>query len=167
MDSPVRPLWNAAASLRCAAILIAVACPFVAAPEARADCTGVCKPNEAVVGEDADNCYCRDRKEYAGCIADAGRAWRNNRPQCGVKAEQCFRSQGYQLTAAGLGGVACVGNCAAASTVPVLVRSCITTCAGAAAIATSVLEKCAVDLNNQCQGDELSELKKAQLRCRQ
>jgi hypothetical protein len=159
MNWPAKVVWNAAGSMRCARMLIAIACTCLPAPAVLADCTGVCKPNEAVVGEDADNCYCKDRKGYATCISDAGKAWRNNRAQCGVKAEQCFRSQGYQLTGAGLGGLACVGNCVAAS------RSCITTCAEAAATATAVLEKCAVDLNNECQGDELAELRQAQLKC--
>jgi hypothetical protein len=165
MNWSLRTVWNAVEALRCAEILIAIAFTCFLAPAAFANCTGVCLSNEVAVAEDADSCSCVDRKIYSACLADKAGEWQKNRSQCGVKAEQCFRSQGYQLTAAGLGGVACVGNCAAASTVPLLIRSCITTCAGAAAIATAVLEKCAVDLNNQCKGDELLELKQAQRDC--
>jgi hypothetical protein len=38
-----------------------------------AQCAGICKGNEILVGEDEKNCYCKDRHEYAGCVRDAGK----------------------------------------------------------------------------------------------
>jgi hypothetical protein len=150
------------------AVLVAICLVApVLSPAAFAQCGGVCKSNEILVGEDETSCYCKDRAAYAACVADKARTWQNkNKAECGRQAERCFRGQGYELTGAGLMGVACLLNCAAADALLPFARSCVTTCASSASIATKVVEKCAVDLNNQCRADALKELRDSQLTCR-
>jgi hypothetical protein len=92
--------------------------------------------------------------------------WQNSRG-CWGKIAQCFSGEGYTLTLLGLGAVACAGNCyATTATNGLLIRSCVTSCATAAAVTTHVLEKCYFDAKNQCKGDDLEDLKQMQLTCR-
>ena len=142
--------------------VLAFFCPHVA----QAQCAGVCRSDEVVVGEDRTHCFCKNRVEYAACIRRTGQQWRGDHAGCARQAEQCFRSKGYQLTAAALAGLGCVGNCAAVESVPMFIRSCVTTCSTAAAITASVLETCAADLNNTCQATALAQLRKSQADCR-
>ena len=167
MKRPAIATWSSAKQGYLFGILIAIFLVPLAQPRtAYAQCAGVCQSNEVLVGEDRTSCYCKDRAAYAACVADTGRSWRNDHRQCAREAEECFRSQGYTLTAAGLAGIACIGNCAAVETVPMFIRSCVTSCGTAVTVATSVLEKCAADLNNRCQADALRMLRNNQLLCR-
>lgn len=83
---------------------------FVISPRlAHAQCAGICKPNEVLVDEDDDTCYCQDRQSYARCVADKGRRLDAERKgKCARVMQQCMRDNDLTLT---FDAIACVAGC--------------------------------------------------------
>jgi hypothetical protein len=103
-------------------ILIGILTLF--SPSALADCSGVCRSNEVLVGEDQTHCYCVDRHQYAQCIGRAGEALKREiGGVCGRQYERCFRNNSIQISIAtatclttslfgcGAGMAACAAAC--------------------------------------------------------
>lgn len=74
LASPVRSL-----GVSCFIIVGSLVLPSA---RASAQCAGVCTGNEILVKEDAKNCYCQDRGEYAKCVGDAGHRLQNKLSTC-------------------------------------------------------------------------------------
>lgn len=91
-----------------------------------------CASNEVLVGEDAQNYYCKDRHEYSQCIRESGEALKENGQQCASQWAGCMKEAGASMTTEQAGCLTtCVthGALATASTgTPFVASTCLVTC---------------------------------------
>jgi len=119
-----------------------------------------CQPDEILVRETATEYVCRRKAVYTACIVAAGQQLHASRPACGAKIRQCFRNEGYMLGEAGL---TCVLGCFGSL---LNLAGCAGACGIGGAMATDVLEKCGVNMSNECAGDALAAHRQAVENCR-
>lgn len=140
------------------ATLRACACALaLLATAAAAQCPG----NQVLVGEDADNYYCMDRRGYAACVGAAGQELRRSNPACAQRVGDCFRHEQMPLTVAGLD---CVIGCAKGG---FLAATCARRCLSGGIKATKVLEACGVDLTNRCFEEALLDHRRRMEACKE
>ncbi len=104
-------------------VFLAATSPALASP---------CASNEVLVGEDAQNYYCKDRHEYAQCIRESGEALKEDGQQCAGKWARCTKDAGVSMTteqATCLTGCITRGAIATATTgTPFVASTCLVTC---------------------------------------
>lgn len=107
-----------------------------------------CRSNEVLVGEDADNYYCKEKKAYAACIKSAGEALGASNPACFSKYQQCFIDEKWGLATAAVScAVGCLGSKLNAG-------SCLAVCGVAGIYPTKVIQRC-TEVADACFGDAL------------
>jgi hypothetical protein len=131
--------------LRPLLIIVLAATEFLVLSSARpfAQCVTVCKPNEIVVDEDENTCYCKDRTVFARCIGNAGEQSRSDRRNCAYIVQGVFASAAQGLEDSALD---CVVRSLGGG---LTVRGTLSSCGLASRYPVRVLEH-AVDQTNNC-----------------
>src|SRR5579859_6710108 len=88
-------------------IFFALITAAMSLPDAASAASG-CPAGTILVGEDADNYYCKDRHEFSQCVRAAGEQLVQMKPICAKVAGDCFREHQVSLSASAL---ACVLGC--------------------------------------------------------
>lgn len=113
-------------------IFMLSALPFLLLSAAMPARASPCAGNEVLVGEDAQNYYCKDRHEYARCIRESGEALKEDGQQCGRQWAGCMKEAGASMTTEQAGCLStCVtrGALATATTgTPFVASTCLVTC---------------------------------------
>ena len=129
------------------------------APTLAAAASG-CPKGTVLVGEDADNYYCKDRAEFSKCVKEAGEQLAQLKPVCAQVAGDCFRASKMGLTT---GAVSCALGCRNGG---FLANACIASCAPALIQSAWVYDAC-VTKGYDCFDDRLKQHKQSVERCRE
>ncbi|WP_136898194.1 hypothetical protein [Trinickia terrae] len=112
-----------------------------------------------LVGEDADNYYCKDRAEYAQCLKQSGLQEQQDKTDCAYHIQGVAAEAAPSLSASAKSCVlGCLGN-------GLTLRGCFSSCGLAADVPTQVLDRL-VDEQNVCLERVLSNQKQRQENCK-